>query len=89
MKLHYQIKYFYSELDLEDITDKDYSHAQKVFEEFCTDISDYHDSYVQCDTLLLADVFEKFRDTCIQIYGLDPSHFLSAPRLAWQACLKK
>ena len=45
--------------------------------------------YVQCDTLLLADVFEKFRDTCIEIYGLDPSRFLSAPELAWQACLKK
>ena len=82
-------KYFYSELNLEGITDKDYSHAQKVFEEFCTDIGDYHDLYVQCDTLLLADVFEKFRDTCIEIYGLDPSHFLSAPGLAWQACLKK
>ena len=60
-----------------------------MFEEFCTDIGDYHDLYVQCDTLLLADVFEKFRDTCIEIYGLDPSHFLSAPGLAWQACLKK
>ena len=45
--------------------------------------------YVQCDTLLLADVFEKFRDTSIEIYGLDPSHFLSAPGLAWQTCLKK
>ena len=56
---------------------------------FCTDIRDYHDLYVQCDTLLLADVFEKFRDTCIEIYGLDPSHFLSAPGLAWQACLKR
>ena len=40
---------------------------------------EYHDLYVQCDTLLLADAFEKFRDTCIEIYGLDPSHFLSAP----------
>ena len=60
-----------------------------MFEEFCTDIGDYHDLYVQCDTLLLADVFEKFRDTCIEIYGLDPSRFLSAPGLAWQACLKK
>ena len=76
-------KYFYSELNSEDITDKDYSHAQEVFKEFCTDISDYHDLYVQCDTLLLADVFEKFRDTCIQIYGLDPSHFVSASGLAW------
>ena len=59
-----------------------------MFEEFCTDIGEYHDLYVQTDTLLLADVFGKFRDTCIEIYGLDPSRFLSAPGLAWQACLK-
>ena len=38
---------------------------------------------------MLADVFEKFRDKCIEIYELDPSYFLSAPGLAWQACLKK
>ena len=90
MKLHYQIKKtFYGELNLEDITDKDYSHAQKVFQEFCTSIGDYHDLYVQCATLLLVDDFKKFRDTCIEIYGLDPAHFLSAPGLAWQAYLKK
>ena len=45
--------------------------------------------HVQSDALLLADVFENFRDKCIEIYGLDPAHFLSAPGLAWQACLKK
>ena len=45
--------------------------------------------HVQSDTLLLADVFENFRRKCIEIYELDPSHFLSAPGLAWQACLKK
>ena len=45
--------------------------------------------YVQSNTLLLADVFEKFRNKCIEIYELDPAHFLSAPGLAWQACLKK
>ena len=45
--------------------------------------------YVQCDTLLLADVFENFRDKFIEIYGLDPVHFLSAPGLAWPTCLKK
>ena len=45
--------------------------------------------YVQTDILLLADVFEKFRDKCIEIYELDPSHFFPAPGLAWQACLKK
>ena len=82
-------KDFYSELNLEDITDKDYNHAQKMFKEFCTEIGDYHDLYVQCDTLFLADVFEKLRDTRIDIYGLDPSYFLSAPELAWQACLKR
>ena len=52
-------------------------------------MGDYHDLYVQTDTFLLADVFEKFRDKCIEIYGLDPSYFYSAPGLAWQACLKK
>ena len=45
--------------------------------------------YVQCDTLLLTDVFENFRNKCIKIYELDPAHFLSAPGLAWKACLKK
>ena len=45
--------------------------------------------YVQSDTLLLADVFGNFRNMCIRVYELDPDHFLSAPGLAWQACLKK
>ena len=45
--------------------------------------------YVQSDTLLLTDVFENFRNKCIEIYELEPAHFLSAPGLAWQACLKK
>ena len=81
---------FYSELNLEDISDKDYLHAQKVWDVFeIKDIGEYHDLYVQSDTLLLADVFEKFWETCIEIYQLHPAHFLSAPGLAWQACLKK
>ena len=45
--------------------------------------------YVQSDTILLADVFENFRNKCIEIYELDPAHFVSAPGLVWQACLKK
>ena len=59
---HYRIKKaFYSELHLEDITDKDNTHAQKVFEEFnLKNFGDYHDWYVQNETLLLADVFENF-----------------------------
>ena len=44
--------------------------------------------YVQCGTFLLADVFENFINNCIKVYGLDPAHFLSAPGLAWQVCLK-
>ena len=83
-------KSFYSELNLEGISDKDYLHAQKLLDVFeIRNLGEYHDLYVQTDTSLLADVFEKFRDTCIEIYGLDPSNFLSAPGLAWQACLKK
>ena len=81
---------FYRELNLEDITNADYAHAQKVWNVFeIKNRSEYHDLHVQCDTLLLADVFENFRDKCIEIYELDPAHFLSAPGLAWQACLKK
>ena len=81
---------FYSELNNEHITDEDYAHAQKVWSTFnIKNLGEYHDLYVQSDTALLADVFENFRDKCIEIYELDPAHFLSAPGLAWQACLKK
>ena len=45
--------------------------------------------HVQSDILLLADVFENFRNKCIEIYELDPAHFLPESGLAWQACLKK
>ena len=65
-------KIFYSELILEDIGDKDYEHTQKVFKEYCENIGDYHDLYVQTDTLLLANVFENFTDKCLEIYELDP-----------------
>ena len=52
-------------------------------------LGDYHDLYVQSDTLLLVDAFENFRKACIKTYELDPAHFISLPGLAWQACLKK
>ena len=81
---------FYSELNLENITDKDYEHVQKVWEAFeIKNLGKYHDLYVQCDTFLLANVFENVKKKCIEIYELDPAHFLSAPGLVWQACLKK
>ena len=81
---------FYSSLNLEDITDVDHRHVKRVFKNLNNkDLRDYHDLYVQCDTLLLADVFENFRNKCIEKYELDPAHFLPAPGCAWQACLKK
>ena len=81
---------FYCNLNMEDIDDVDYRHGNKVFKGFELDnLGDYHDLYVKSDTLLLADVFENFRDMCIIEYELDPAHFLSLPGLAWQACLKK
>ena len=81
---------FYSKLNKEGITDEDYVHAQKVWEVFkIKHLGEYHDLYVQSDTFLLTDVYENFRDRCIDTYELDPAHFLSAPGLAGQACLKK
>ena len=83
-------KDFYSNLNLEDISDEDYKHAQKVWDVFeIKNLGEYHDLYVQSDTLLLADIFENFRNMCLNIYELDPVYFVSAPGLAWQACLKK
>ena len=73
---------FYSSLNMENITDVDYRHAERVFKNFNNNnenLGDYHDLYVQSDTLLLADVFEHFRNKCIEIYELDPAQFLSAP----------
>ena len=78
---------FYSNLNMEDIDDIDYRHGNNVFKGFkLENLGDYHDLYVQSDTLLLADVFENFRDMCIKVYELDPAHFVSLPGLAWQAC---
>ena len=81
---------FYSELNLEGINNADYAHAQKVWEVFgVKNRGEYHDFYAQSYTLLLTDVFENFRDKCNEIYELDPVYFVSAPGLAWRACLKK
>ena len=81
---------FYSSLNMQNIDDIDYRHGNNVFERFkLKDLGEYHDLYVQSATLLLAAVFENFRNTCIEVYELDPAHFLSLPGLAWQACLKK
>ena len=81
---------FYSNLNMENIDDIDYRHGNNLFKRLkLKNQGEYHDLYVQSDTLLLADVFENFRNKCLEVYELDPAHFLSLPGLAWQACLKK
>ena len=81
---------FYSKLNDEDISDEDYQHAINVWNTFkCHTIKDYHDLYLKSDVLLLADVFENFRKTCLKHYNLDPAHYYTSPGLAWDACLKE
>ena len=63
--------------------------AQRVWKEFgIRNLIDYHDLYLRTDVVLLANVFEAFRDTCLRHHSLDPAHFYKAPGLAWKACLK-
>ena len=74
---------FYSHLNDEEITDEDYQHAIKVWNTFgCKTIRDYHDLYLKSDVLLLSDVFENFRATCLKHYKLDPAHYYTSPGLA-------
>ena len=70
----------YSNLNMEDITDTDYINANNVFKKFkLKNLGEYHELYVQSDTLLLADVFENFRNICIKVYELDPADFYLHP----------
>ena len=79
----------YSNLSDENITQKDYEHAQKVWKEFnCKTLGDYHDLYLKSDVTLLPDVFQTFRKTCMNTYKLDPLHYYTAPGLSWDALLK-
>ena len=80
---------FYSILNNSNISDNDYEHAQKVWREFgMSSMKDYHDLYLESDVLLLADVFESFREICLKNYKLDPAWYLSCPGLSWSAMLK-
>ena len=81
---------FYSHLNMEDVTDADYALAKRVCKDFeIKNVGKNHDLYVQSNTLLSADVFENFRNMCLEIYELDLVKIFSAPGLAWQAVLKK
>ena len=80
---------FYSLLDDEAISDEDYKHAQNVWETFgLKNMGEYHNLYLENDALLLADVFENFRKTCLQYYKLDLCHYFTSPGLSWDAMLK-
>ena len=82
-------KDFKSTLKIEEISDEEYEHAQNVFNHFeMKDLLDYTNLYVTTDVLILADIFEQFRDSCIRHYELDPAHFYTAPGLSFQAALK-
>ena len=80
---------FYSRLNGVGISDEDYTHAQKVWKTFeMKNLEDYHNLCNQVDVLLLADVFENFRNICIKNYKSDPAHYYTAPGLAWDAAFK-
>jgi len=72
-----------------DISDDDYKHAQEVWDAFkIKNLGEYHDLYLKTDILFLADVFENFRETCLNYYKLDPCHHITSPGLSWDAMLK-
>lgn len=80
---------FYLRLSGDGISDKDYEHMRNVWKQFgMKTLRDYHDLYNKSDVLLLGDVFDNFRDVCIETYGLDPAWYYTAPGLAWDAALK-
>ena len=80
---------FYNTLQKAEISEKDYKHAQNVFNTFnCENLWDFHDLYLLTDVLLLADVMVSFRKMCLKNYQLDPYHFYTAPGFAFEAALK-
>lgn len=73
----------------EGTRDEQYTHAQKVLDIFkLNNMGEYHDLYLKSDILLLADIFENFRKTCLQYYKVDPTHYFTSPGLSWDAMLK-
>jgi len=81
---------FYSKLSNEPISDEDYERAKTVWNHFnIKDLGEYHDLYLNTDVLLLTDIFENFRNMCLEYYELDPAHYYTLPNFAWDAMLLK
>jgi len=82
-------QHFFSRLTNKECSEEDYGRAQRVWAKFdCKTMQDYHDLYLKTDVLLLADVFESFRQATINTFGLDPAYYVSAPQLSWDCMLK-
>ena len=82
-------KTLYSHLKMEDITNADSTHEKRICKDFeMKHLGEYHDLYVQSNTLLLADIFGNFQNMCVETYELHPVRFPTAPELAWQAAFK-
>ena len=83
-------KKIYSHLNMEDVTGAEHTQAQRVCKDFrIKNAEEYHDLYVQSNTLVLADAFENVPNMCLEMYELDLTKFISAPELAWEAALRK
>ena len=84
------IKHSYSNFNMSGVSNTDYEHACSIWREFeIRNMGEYHNLYLRSTVILLANVFESFRQVCLENYGFDPSHFYMAQGLAWKACLKK
>ncbi|KYN27900.1 hypothetical protein ALC57_02694 [Trachymyrmex cornetzi] len=80
---------FYSSLTGDTVSENDYAHAVNVWQQFSVQtLGEYNDLYLKTDVLLLADIFENFRDKCIESYGLDPAYYYTLPGFTWDAMLK-
>ncbi|XP_018396274.1 PREDICTED: uncharacterized protein LOC108774621 [Cyphomyrmex costatus] len=80
---------FHSSLTGDTVSESDYAHAENVWQRFAVrTLGEYSDLYLKTDVLLLADVFENFRDSCVASYGLDPAHYYTLPGFTWDAMLK-
>jgi len=80
---------FFNKLNECHISDEEYQHAQNVWNSFNIDtLGSYSDLYLKTDVLLLAEVFNNFRSTCMEAYGLDPAHYYTTPGLSFDAALK-